>query len=56
MKPNLILKIPTDEYHAASQFGQFTRSQLPADFRESPALGSKQSTGAVFNLTPRNGR
>ena len=56
MKPNLILKIPTDEYHAAGQFGQFTSSHLPADYRESPALDNKQSIGAVFNLTPRKER
>ena len=48
-----ILEIPAAEYHAASRSGKYMSSHLLSDFRESPALYHKETSGEVSdNETP----
>lgn len=41
------LRIPEDEYHAASRRGEYISSHLLADFRKSPLLYRRETTGLV---------
>jgi len=44
---NWITHEPADEYHARSRNGEFMSSHLLADFRESPLLYRKETTGQI---------
>ena len=47
MNTGKFLTIPADEYHAASRSGQYTSSHLLADFRASPELYRRKSSGEI---------
>ena len=47
MNPGTLLNIPADEYHAASRSGQYMSSHLLADFRESPELYRRKTSGEI---------
>lgn len=50
---NFVIHIPVTEYHAASRSGKYMSSHLLSDFRESPALYHKKTSGEVSdNETP----
>ena len=47
MNTGKFLTIPADEYHAASRSGQYMSSHLLADFRESPELYRRKTSGEI---------
>ena len=47
MNTDRFLTIPADEYHAASRSGQYMSSHLLADFRESPELYRRKTSGEI---------
>ena len=47
MNTDRFLTIPADEYHAASKSGQYMSSHLLADFRESPELYRRKTSGEI---------
>jgi len=47
MNTDRFLSIPADEYHAASRSGQYMSSHLLADFRESPELYRRKTSGEI---------
>ena len=47
MNTGKFLTIPADEYHAASRSGQYMSSHLLADFRESPELYRRTTSGDI---------
>ena len=42
-----LLDIPADEYHAANRSGRYMSSHLLADFRESPELYRRKTSGEI---------
>ena len=42
-----IIQIPSAEYHAESRNGRYLSSHLLADFRESPELYHRKTTGEI---------
>jgi hypothetical protein len=46
-KPNYLLDIPADEYHAATKENQYTTSHRLNLFRRCPALYYKHITGEI---------
>ena len=47
MNTDRLLSIPAEEYHAASRSGQYMSSHLLADFRESPELYRRKTSGEI---------
>ena len=47
MNPGTFLNIPQKEYHAASRSGQYMSSHMLADFRESPELYRRKTSGEI---------
>ena len=47
MNTGKFLTIPADEYHAASRSGRYMSSHLLADFRESPELYRRKTSGEI---------
>ena len=47
MNTDRFLSIPAEEYHAASRSGQYMSSHLLADFRESPELYHRKTSGEI---------
>ena len=47
MNTDRFLTIPADEYHAASRSGQYMSSHLLVDFRESPELYRRKTSGEI---------
>lgn len=47
MNTDKILSIPAAEYHAESRSGRYMSSHLLADFRESPELYRRKTTGQI---------
>ena len=47
MNTDRFLSIPAEEYHAASRSGQYMSSHLLADFRESPELYRRKTSGEI---------
>jgi hypothetical protein len=47
MNTDKILTIPADEYHAESRSGRYMSSHLLADFRESPELYHRKTSGEI---------
>ena len=47
MNTDKILSIPAEEYHAESRNGRYMSSHLLADFRESPELYRRKTTGQI---------
>ncbi len=47
MNTDRILSIPAEEYHAESRSGRYMSSHLLADFRESPELYRRKTTGEI---------
>ena len=47
MNTGKFLTIPAEEYHAASRSGQYMSSHLLADFRESPELYRRKTSGEI---------
>ena len=47
MNTSRFLTISADEYHAASRSGQYMSSHLLADFRESPELYRRKTSGEI---------
>ena len=47
MNTDRFLTIPAEEYHAASRSGRYMSSHLLADFRESPELYRRKTSGEI---------
>jgi hypothetical protein len=47
MNTGSFLTISADEYHEASRSGQYMSSHLLADFRESPELYRRKTSGEI---------
>ena len=47
MNTDRFLAIPAEEYHAASRCGRYMSSHLLADFRESPELYRRKTSGEI---------
>ena len=47
MNTDRLLSIPAEEYHAASRSGMYMSSHLLADFRESPELYRRKTSGEI---------
>ena len=47
MNTDRFLTIPAEEYHAASRCGRYMSSHLLADFRESPELYRRKTSGEI---------
>lgn len=45
--PSCFVSIPADEYHADARAGKYLSSHLLADFRRSPILYRKKTTGEI---------
>ena len=54
MNTGKFLTIPADEYHAASRSGQYMSSHLLADFRESPELYRRKTSGEIASAATQS--